>query len=65
MPRREVTEKPDYRFVPVDETIHTWAVKDKHTGKLVVTELRSSFDARVKAEELNIKWFNDELEDED
>lgn len=54
MSRRIDTQKTFHRFTVVDDTIHTWGVKDTHTGKLVRTELRSSFEARVEAEKLNL-----------
>lgn len=54
MSRRQSIEKPEYRFVVVDDTIHTWGVKDRQTNKLVQGEFRSSMEARMRAEELNI-----------
>lgn len=54
MSRLQRIEKIQYRFTVVDDSIHTWGVKDTHTGKLVRKELRSSMEARQEAERLNL-----------
>lgn len=54
MPTRIDTEKPRYRFTVVDDTIHTWGVRDETTGELVAKELRSSYDAIQLAEQYNL-----------
>lgn len=54
MARRQVIEKPVYRFIVVDESIHTWAVKDRETGKIVQGEFNNPVDARIRAEYFNI-----------
>lgn len=54
MARHQRITKPDYRFVVVDDTLNTWAVKDKLANQLVFARLRDPQTARQKAEELNI-----------
>lgn len=52
--RRVVAEKPTYRFIVVDDTIHTWGVKDNLSGEIIEREFRSPMNARMRAEELNL-----------
>jgi hypothetical protein len=54
LPTRQDVHKPVYRYVVVDDTIHTWGVKDQQTGRLVAKELRSSWEAVQLAEKYNI-----------
>jgi hypothetical protein len=54
MSRRQEVRKPIYRYTVIDETINTWAVQDRATGKIVKGDFRSPMDARMYAEELNL-----------
>jgi hypothetical protein len=68
MARREVIEKPLYRFTVVDHNIHTWAVFDRIKGRKVigedglVVEYRDSMTARQVSEDYNINGLPEVLE---
>lgn len=52
--RRQTIQKPEYRFIVIDDSIHTWGVLDRKTNEIVQGEFRSSMEARMRAEELNL-----------
>jgi hypothetical protein len=68
MARREVIEKPLYRFTVVDHNINTWAVFDRIKGRKVigedgfVIEYRDSMTARQVSEDYNINGLPEVLE---